>query len=321
MQRRLGELDDDLGRIERALTYVATKRRARRASTAVILRALERDDAPACDRYHRRTSDFFGLESGVEASAEAVRSEPGYVAVEDDSVVGFLTVDSVPWVCRDLVDGRGRAHPPLLVVMTSGDSVEYEPRGFYVARLSSHEDVSRLVGERPASPSGPTSVASATPMSMPFFLPADDPGPSFSNLLQRMGHYPLPDPGVAVPVTHATTCVAMRFAEGVVMAGDRRATSGNLISHRAIEKVFPPIATRHAIAGAGGPAMEMVKLFQLQLEHHGKVEGGELSLDGKAEPTQQMARSNLPRCKDSWWCRSSRGSTCAETWGACSPTT
>jgi proteasome beta subunit len=132
-------------------------------------------------------------------------------------------------------------------------------------------------------------------MSMPFFLPADDPGPSFSNLLQRMGHYPLPDPGVAVPITHATTCVAMRFADGVVMAGDRRATSGNLISHRAMEKVFP--ADRHsgiAIAGAAGPAMEMVKLFQLQLEHYEKVEGGELSLDGKANQLSQMVRSNLP---------------------------
>ncbi len=132
-------------------------------------------------------------------------------------------------------------------------------------------------------------------MSMPFFLPADDPGPSFSNLLQRMGHNPLPDPGVAVPVTHATTCVAMRFADGVVMAGDRRATSGNLISHRAMEKVFP--ADRHsgiAIAGAAGPAMEMVKLFQLQLEHYEKVEGGELSLDGKANQLSQMVRSNLP---------------------------
>ena len=132
-------------------------------------------------------------------------------------------------------------------------------------------------------------------MSMPFFLPADDPGPSFSNLLQRMGHNPLPDPGMAVPVTHATTCVAMRFADGVVMAGDRRATSGNLISHRAMEKVFP--ADRHsgiAIAGAAGPAMEMVKLFQLQLEHYEKVEGGELSLDGKANQLSQMVRSNLP---------------------------
>ena len=75
----------------------------------------------------------------------------------------------------------------------------------------------------------------------------------------------------------------MRYADGVVMAGDRRATSGNLISHRTMEKVYA--ADRHsgvAIAGAAGPAMDMVKLFQLQLEHYEKVEGNELSLEGKA---------------------------------------
>jgi proteasome beta subunit len=79
------------------------------------------------------------------------------------------------------------------------------------------------------------------------------------------------------------------------MAGDRRATAGNLIAHRAIEKVFP--ADRHsgvAIAGAAGPAMEMVKLFQLQLEHYEKVEGTALSLEGKANQLGQMVRSNLP---------------------------
>ena len=73
---------------------------------------------------------------------------------------------------------------------------------------------------------------------------------------------------------HATTCVALRYADGVVMAGDRRATSGNLISHRSMEKVVQ--ADRYsgvAIAGAAGPAMEMIRLFQLQLEHYEKVEG------------------------------------------------
>jgi len=79
------------------------------------------------------------------------------------------------------------------------------------------------------------------------------------------------------------------------LAGDRRATSGNLISHRTLEKVFP--ADRHsgvAIAGAAGPAIEMVKLFQLQLEHYEKVEGTALSLEGKANQLSQMIRGNLP---------------------------
>jgi proteasome beta subunit len=80
-----------------------------------------------------------------------------------------------------------------------------------------------------------------------------------------------------------------------VIAGDRRATSGNLISNRRMEKVAQ--ADRHsavAIAGAAGPAMEMVKLFQLQLEHYEKVEGQALSLDGKANQLSGLVRSNLP---------------------------
>ena len=78
------------------------------------------------------------------------------------------------------------------------------------------------------------------------------------------------------------------------MAGDRRATAGSSIAHRAMDKVHP--ADRHsgvAIAGAAGPAMEMVRLFQLQLEHYEKVEGPALSLEGKANQLSQMVRSNL----------------------------
>ncbi len=132
---------------------------------------------------------------------------------------------------------------------------------------------------------------------MPLFPPIDDPGPDFGALLRRTGQVPdvpVVDVASKVAVTHATTVVAIRYADGVVMAGDRRATSGNLISHRAIEKVFP--ADRHsgvAIAGAAGPAMEMVKLFQLQLEHYEKVEGTALSLEGKANQLGQMVRGNL----------------------------
>ena len=135
-------------------------------------------------------------------------------------------------------------------------------------------------------------------MSIPLFTPGDDPGPHFSELLRRVGLGPtVPVTTVSheLQVTHATTVVAIRYADGVVMAGDRRATSGNFISHSSIEKVFP--ADRWsgvAIAGAAGPAMEMVKLFQLQLEHYEKVEGGSLSLEGKANQLAQMVRSHLP---------------------------
>ncbi|MEI7547708.1 MAG: proteasome subunit beta [Actinomycetota bacterium] len=136
-------------------------------------------------------------------------------------------------------------------------------------------------------------------MSMPFFTPGDDPGSNFPALLKRVGLAPAveisSEIAAELSMPHATTCVALLFADGVVMAGDRRATSGNLISHRGMEKVVQ--ADEHsgvAIAGAAGPAMEMVKLFQLQLEHYEKVEGSHLSLEGKANQLSLMVRGNLP---------------------------
>ena len=136
-------------------------------------------------------------------------------------------------------------------------------------------------------------------MTLPTFRADDDPGPSFLDVLRRAGGEPrwgaLSRDVSPHEITHGTTVAAIRYADGVVMAGDRRATAGNFISHRTMEKVFP--ADRHsgvAIAGAAGPAVEMVKLFQLQLEHYEKVEGGELSLEGKANQLGQMVRSHLP---------------------------
>ena len=135
-------------------------------------------------------------------------------------------------------------------------------------------------------------------MAMPFFAPGDDPGANFPDLLRRIGHgAPVPSGAYdadVLGVPHATTCVALRYDGGVVMAGDRRATSGNLISHRTMEKVVQ--ADRHsgvAIAGSAGPAMEMVRLFQLQLEHYEKVEGSAISLEGKANQLSAMVRANL----------------------------
>jgi proteasome beta subunit len=134
-------------------------------------------------------------------------------------------------------------------------------------------------------------------MILPNFAPGDDPGPDFAALARKLGL--LGSMSVAgdtlIDVPHGTTCVAARFVDGVIMAGDRRATSGHLISHRSIEKVFP--ADRHsgvAIAGAAGPAIEMVRLFQLQLEHYEKVEGAALSLEGKANQLGQLVAAHLP---------------------------
>lgn len=98
----------------------------------------------------------------------------------------------------------------------------------------------------------------------------------------------------AVEAPHGTTIVAAAFPGGVVLAGDRRATMGNMIAQRDIEKVFPADEySAVGIAGTAGLAVEMVKLFQLELEHFEKVEGAQLSFEGKANRLSTMIRSNL----------------------------
>ena len=137
-------------------------------------------------------------------------------------------------------------------------------------------------------------------MALPLFPPESDPGPDFVGLLRQAGGGAAPraETGSSTPLAaapHATTVVALRYADGVIMAGDRRATMGNIIAHRGMEKVFQ--ADRHsavAIAGSAGMAVEMVRLFQVQLEHYEKVEGTVLSLEGKANQLAQMVRQHLP---------------------------
>jgi len=101
-------------------------------------------------------------------------------------------------------------------------------------------------------------------------------------------------PGV-VDAPHGTTIVSVTFDGGVVMAGDRRATMGNIIAQRDIEKVFQ--ADEHScvgIAGTAGLAIELVRLFQVELEHYEKLQGATLSLEGKANRLSMMIRGNLP---------------------------
>jgi proteasome beta subunit len=100
--------------------------------------------------------------------------------------------------------------------------------------------------------------------------------------------------GGHVDAPHGTTIVAATFPGGVVMAGDRRATMGNIIAQRDIEKVFP--ADDYScvgIAGAAGISLELVRLFQAELEHYEKIEGITLSLDGKANRLSALIRGNL----------------------------
>ena len=126
---------------------------------------------------------------------------------------------------------------------------------------------------------------------------------SFSDFLSAAAPDLLPSrrilpAGAAVDVPHGTTIVAVTHGAGgsggVVMAGDRRATMGNIIAQRDIEKVFP--ADEYScvgIAGTAGLAIEMVRLFQVELEHYEKLEGHVLSLEGKANRLTAMIRGNL----------------------------
>lgn len=119
--------------------------------------------------------------------------------------------------------------------------------------------------------------------------PPWSPTSSSSPLSEGSGASPLP------PVTRGTTVLAIKYQGGVVIAGDRRATEGSQIAGRRIEKVSK--VDEHsamAIAGAAGPCLEMAKLFQTELEHYEKLEGVQLTCEGKANKLGQMVKANLP---------------------------
>ena len=139
---------------------------------------------------------------------------------------------------------------------------------------------------------------------MPPF-PLNDPGSSFHHLLASRQPDSLPSfmamempkapADFPVRVPHGTTVLALLYQEGVVIAGDRRATEGYAVSERRIEKVRKTDATSAiAIAGAAGPCLELTRLFQVELEHYEKIEGTSLSLEGKANKLAQMIKANLP---------------------------
>ncbi len=136
-----------------------------------------------------------------------------------------------------------------------------------------------------------------------FAAPFDLAAPSFAALLSHQAPQALDAAfrtAEASMPTHVegTTVLALTYAgdgQGVVMAGDRRATAGNVISKRDVRKVFEADAwSAVAVSGVAGPAMELAKVFATELEHYEKVEGAPLSLEGKANKLAQMVRANLP---------------------------
>ena len=134
---------------------------------------------------------------------------------------------------------------------------------------------------------GPSSFTDFLTANMPHLLPGRVP----EGLAPRVGAAGV---GHVLDVPHGTTIVALTFAEGVVIAGDRRATQGNVIAQRDIEKVF--VTDTYSAVGFAGTAangLQMVRLFTVDLEHYEKTEGVPLSLDGKANKLAGMVQQNL----------------------------
>ena len=124
------------------------------------------------------------------------------------------------------------------------------------------------------------------------------PAASFTALLRSRGLEPrwsVPAEATVLEAPEGTTVLAFRYADGVLMAGDRRATAGNVIAHRSLQKVYPADGlSAVAISGTAGIAIELVRLFQTELEHYEKLEGSRLSLEGKANHLAAMVRAQLP---------------------------
>ena len=125
-------------------------------------------------------------------------------------------------------------------------------------------------------------------------------GSSFFELLQLEQKHLLPDlsawgENTADMVPHGTTVLAMKFGDGVLVAGDRLATAGHSVASRDVVKVFEtdPYSVM-AISGAAGPCIEMARVLSVELEHYEKIEGELLELEGKANKLSQMIRANLP---------------------------
>lgn len=119
---------------------------------------------------------------------------------------------------------------------------------------------------------------------------------SFLSVLEKRGMEPRWEAtgSTSLLVPEATTVLALKWSDGVVMAGDRRATAGNYIAHKRVRKVYESDSySAVAISGTAGMAVELIKLFRTELEHYEKIEGSRLSLEGKANFLARMIRGNL----------------------------
>jgi proteasome beta subunit len=146
----------------------------------------------------------------------------------------------------------------------------------------------------PVSPASLGAYLAPGPSSFTDFVTATAPHLLPGRVPEGLAPSPHAGAGAGLDVPHGTTIVALTFSGGVVIAGDRRATAGNVIAQRDIEKVF--ITDSHSamgIAGTAGVGLQMARLFTVDLEHYEKTEGVPLSLDGKANKLAGMVQQNL----------------------------
>jgi proteasome beta subunit len=136
---------------------------------------------------------------------------------------------------------------------------------------------------------GTSSFTDFLTVAAPDLLPQAAAGAT--GVLPAGGSAPSP---VAAELAHGTTIVAAECEGGVIMAGDRRATAGNMIAQRDVDKVFRSDEfSAIGYAGVAGVGLELVRLFQVELEHYEKIEGSALSLEGKANRLASLVRGNI----------------------------
>lgn len=122
---------------------------------------------------------------------------------------------------------------------------------------------------------------------------------SFSEYLRIQAPELLPALGkangdVISSLPHGTTIVALTYRGGVLIAGDRRATQGNYIANRDIDKVqITDNYSATGIAGTAAIAVEFARLYAVELEHYEKLEGVPLTFNGKANRLSALVRGNL----------------------------
>src|SRR5215470_14139112 len=100
--------------------------------------------------------------------------------------------------------------------------------------------------------------------------------------------------GEGQEITRGTTILAMKYRDGVLVAGDRRATAGNMVMYDRTDKVLE--LDRHsvmAIAGVPATAYEMVRILEHSFKYYRRTQLQELSFEGKLRAVSKLLKENV----------------------------